>query len=124
VASPRITDGEILVVAAMRDVSEKVLRYIAYNRKYRQNHQVVVMLLNNLAPLWGLAEALGRANSHGRELKDLAKNRNIPTVVSRAAKQILDRRHQPQTQGRVMATDVLTTPFPGELNHAGPVHNI
>jgi len=46
-ASPRITDGEILAIAMMRDVSDKVLRLISNNRKYRQNHQILVALVNN-----------------------------------------------------------------------------
>ena len=92
VASPRITDGEILSVAMMRDVSDKVLRFIASNRKYRQNHQVLVALLNNSRTPVGVSLSLGLHQLSDRELADLAKNRNVPGAVSRAAKTILDRR--------------------------------
>lgn len=91
-ASPRITDGEILSVAMMRDVSDKVLRYIATNRKYRQNHQIVVALLNNSRTPVGVSLSLGLHQLSDRELADLAKNRNVPGAVSRAAKTIIDRR--------------------------------
>jgi hypothetical protein len=92
VSSSRITDGEILAIAMMRDVSEKVLRYIANNRKYRQNKQIIMALLNNPHTPAGVSLSLGINALSDRELGDLAKNRNIPGVISRAAQAILDRR--------------------------------
>lgn len=92
VASPRITDGEILAIAMMRDVSDKVLRYIATNRKYRQNQQIVLALVNNSRTPVGVTLGLGLSQLSDRELTDLSKNRNVPGAVSRAAKQIIDRR--------------------------------
>jgi len=92
VASPRITDGEILAVSMMRDVSDKVLRSIANNRKYRQNHQIVLALVNNPRTPVGVSLGLGLHGLSDREMTDLSKNRNIPGAVSRAAKQLLDRR--------------------------------
>jgi hypothetical protein len=97
-ASPRITDGEILAIAQMRDVSDKVLRYIANHKKYRQNHQIVVALLNNPRTPVGVSLGLGIYTLLDRELADLAKNRNVPGVVARAAKQVLDRRKAPKAQ--------------------------
>ncbi len=99
VGSARITDGEILAIATMRDVSDKILRYIAGNRKYRQNKQIVVALLNNPKTPVGVSLGLGIQTLTDRELDDLAKNRNVPGAVSRAAKQISDRRKAPQTAG-------------------------
>jgi hypothetical protein len=92
VASPRITDGEILSIAMMRDVSDKVLRYIASNRKYRQNHEILVALVNNPRTPVGVTLSLGLHQLSDRELTDLSKNRNVPGAVSRAAKTIIDRR--------------------------------
>ncbi|MFB3816335.1 MAG: hypothetical protein ACE147_01615 [Candidatus Methylomirabilales bacterium] len=92
VSSPRITDGEILAIAMLRDVSDKVLRHIASNRKYRQNRQIVMALLNNPRTPVGVSLSLGINGLTDRELTDLSKNRNIPGAVARAAKQILDRR--------------------------------
>ncbi len=96
VTSPRITDAEILTIAAMRDVTDKVLRYLATNRKYRQNRQIVVTLLNNPRTPVGVSLGLGIHILSDRELAELSKNRNIPAAVSRAAKQILDRRKSVQ----------------------------
>lgn len=92
VGSSRITDGEILAIAAMRDVSEQILRHIANNRKYRQNKQIVLALLNNPRTPVGVSLGLGIHGLTDRELTDLAKNRNVPGVISRVASQILDRR--------------------------------
>ena len=95
VSSSRITDGEILMIATLRDVSDKILRYIANNRKYRQNKQIVTALLNNPRTPVGVSLGLGISSLSERELDELAKNRNIPGAVARAAKQILDRRKAP-----------------------------
>jgi hypothetical protein len=93
--SPRITDAEILAIAQMRDVSDKVLRYIAGNRKYRQNKQILLALLNNPRTPVGVSLGLGLQQLSDRELEELSKNRNIPGAVSRAAKQLSDRRKAP-----------------------------
>jgi DNA repair protein RadC len=95
VSSSRITDGEILSIAMMRDVSDKVLRRIANNRRYRQNKQIVLALLNNPRTPVGVSLSLGINGLSDRELVDLSKNRNVPGAISRAATQILDRRKGP-----------------------------
>ena len=95
VSSSRITDGEILAIAMMRDVAEQVLRYIANNRKYRQNKQIILALLNNPRTPVGVSLSLGINSLSDRELTDLSKNKNVPGVISRVAKQILDRRKGP-----------------------------
>lgn len=95
VSSSRITDGEILAIAMMRDVAEQVLRYIANNRRYRQNKQIILALLNNPRTPVGVSLSLGINGLADRELTDLSKNKNVPGVISRVAKQILDRRKGP-----------------------------
>jgi hypothetical protein len=95
VSSSRITDGEILAIAMMRDVAEQVLRYIANNRKYRQNKQIILALLNNPRTPVGVSLGLSINSLADRELADLSKNKNVPGVISRAAQQILDRRKGP-----------------------------
>jgi hypothetical protein len=95
VSSSRITDGEILAIAMMRDVAEQVLRYIAHNRKYRQNKQIILALLNNPRTPVGVSLNLGINSLTDRELTDLSKNKNVPGVISRVAKQVLDRRKGP-----------------------------
>ncbi len=92
IASSRITEGEILSIAMMRDVSDKVLRYIANNRRYRQNRQIVWALLNNPKTPVGSALSLNVSGLTDRELTELSKSRNVAGAISRAAKAIIDRR--------------------------------
>jgi hypothetical protein len=99
VSSSRITDGEILSIATMRDISDKILRYIANNRKYRQNRQIILALLNNPRTPVGISLSLGINTLSDRELQDLSKNRNVPGVLSRAAKAVMDRRRGPAGGG-------------------------
>ncbi|MBI3003336.1 MAG: hypothetical protein HYY54_06940 [candidate division NC10 bacterium] len=95
VKSPRITDAEILYIAQMRDVSEKVLREIANMKRYRSNKLVTLALLHNPKTPVGVSMGLGIASLTDREVDGLSKDRNIPTAVSRAAKQVIDRRKKP-----------------------------
>jgi len=100
VSNPRITDPEILAISQMRDVSEKVLRAIASNKRYRANRQVMINLLHNPKTPVGVSLGLGVSFLSDRELQDLSKNRDIPVVVSRAARAVLDKRKRgPVTPG-------------------------
>ena len=92
ITSPRITDAEIVQISQMQDVSEKVLRAIGSNRRYRFNKAVVLNLLHNPKTPVSVSLGLGMPRLSDRELSGLTKNRNIPTVVSRAAGSILDKR--------------------------------
>ena len=95
VKGPRITDTEILSIAQMRDVSEKVLRELANMKRYRSNKLVVLSLLHNPKTPVGVSLGLGIANLAEKEVEGLARDRNIPAAVSRAAQQVLDRRRKP-----------------------------
>ncbi|MFQ5840663.1 MAG: hypothetical protein ACE5HK_08075, partial [Candidatus Methylomirabilales bacterium] len=73
---------------------EKVLRAIAENKRYRSQKGVVLSLLHNPKTPVGVSLGLGITGLSIRELDGLAKSRNIPAALSRAAKQILDRRRK------------------------------
>ncbi len=92
VNGPRISDDEILAITQMRDVSDKVLRAIANIRRFRASKLVVISLLHNPKTPVGVSLGLGLPNLNDRELQTLARDRNIPAVVSRAARQVLERR--------------------------------
>lgn len=81
----------------MRDISDKILRYIANNRKYRQNRQIVLSLLHNPKTPVGVSLSLGIGSLSDRELSDLARDRNVPAVVARAAQSVIERRQRPVT---------------------------
>jgi len=97
VKSPRITDTEILSIAQMRDVSEKVLREIGNMKRFRSNKLVVLALLHNPKTPVGVSLGLGIANLTEKEVEGLARDRNIAAAVSRAAKQVLERRKRTAT---------------------------
>jgi hypothetical protein len=92
VNSPRISEDEIATIAQMRDISDKVLRAIANIRRFRANKLIVTALLHNPKTPVGVSLGLGLPNLPDRELKFLAGDRNIPAAVSRAAKQVMERR--------------------------------
>jgi len=95
VSSPRITEAEILAIAQMRDISDKVLRYIANDRKYRSNKLIVLSLLHNPKTPVGVSLGLGLTSLTDKDLEGLAKDRNIPGVLARAARNLLDQRRKP-----------------------------
>jgi hypothetical protein len=95
--SPRITDSEIVQISQMKDVSEKVLRAIANNRRYRSNKTVVLNLLHNPKTPVSVSLALGIPRLSDRELVGLTKDKNIPGAVCRAASMVLEKRKKPPT---------------------------
>jgi hypothetical protein len=92
VNSPRTTDDEILTIAQMRDVSDQVLRAIANIRRFRANKNVTLSLLHNPKTPVGVSLGLGLSSLTDRDLQGLARDRNIPAAVSRAARQVLESR--------------------------------
>ena len=101
VSSPRITDSEIIYISQLKDVSEKVLRSIANSRRYRSNKLVVLNLLHNPKTPVSVSLNLGISGLSDRELSGLAKDRNIPGAVSRAATMVLEKRKkQASASGR------------------------
>ncbi len=92
VSNPRITDAEVLAIAQMREVSEKVLRAIASNKKYRANRLIVLSLLHNPKTPVGVSLGLGISFLSDKDLQDLIRNRDISGAVSRAAKAVLEKR--------------------------------
>lgn len=97
VKGPRVTDTEIQSIAQMRDVSEKVLREIGNMKRYRSNKLVVLSLLHNPKTPVGVSLGLGITNLTEKEVEGLARDRNIPAAVSRAAQQVLQ--HRQKTTG-------------------------
>ena len=84
VNNPRITEQEIEKVAAMRAVSEDILRSIANNRQWSRLYPIVHNLARNpRTPIANVLSILSRL-----QLKDLAalsKNRNVSDAVRRQA---------------------------------------
>ncbi|HYV85674.1 MAG TPA: hypothetical protein VFB49_07180 [Patescibacteria group bacterium] len=92
--NPRLTETEIAVFAAMRNVHEDILRTIASNRDWTKTYGVVVALIRNPKTPPGLTlQFLGRLGT--RDLKIAAGDKNIPEVLRRHARELFISRTQP-----------------------------
>ena len=90
--SPKMTETDILAVAQLRDVSEKVLRSIAEDRRYKANRSIAWALLNNPKTPVAVSLTVGLNNLTDKELASLARNKNIPAALARAARGLIDKR--------------------------------
>jgi len=82
--NPRITDKEIENIAAMRTVSEEVLRLIGMNRAWARSYTIIHNLARNpRTPLATAMSLLPRIQQ--KDLKALSDNRNISEGVRRQA---------------------------------------
>ncbi len=88
IQSPKITEGEVLMVANNRQVNEEVLKHITVNREWLRNYQIRVALANN--PKTPLPEAMKQvAFLKQRELASLAKSKGVPRALVVLAQQRL-----------------------------------
>jgi hypothetical protein len=84
VNNPRITDQEIEKIAAMRSVTEEILRQIAASRHWSRNYSIVHNLARNpRTPIANVMNILSRLQL--KDLNALSKNRNISEAVRRQA---------------------------------------
>ncbi len=89
--NPRISDPEVVDVAQSRNSSEEVLRIISNDRGWLRNYQVKCGLVNN--PKTPLGIALKLINHLMlKDLKNLAKSKNVSNVISTAAKNTLQKK--------------------------------
>jgi len=89
--SPRNTEEDIIKICQSRNVSNEILRLIAAKKELTKNYKVKIGLVSNpktpvpisLKLLSYITEA---------DLRNIAKNKNISTVVARGARKILEDR--------------------------------
>ena len=70
IRNPRIMDQEVESIAAMRTVSDEVLRLIALNRAWARSYPIIL----NLA-----------RNPRTKDLQNISQNRNVSEAVRRQA---------------------------------------
>jgi hypothetical protein len=91
VHNPRITDKEVETIAAMRTVSEDVLRQISMNRAWARVYPVIHNLARNpRTPLSAALAILPRLQA--RDLQALSQNRNVPDGIRRQAFRLMQTR--------------------------------
>jgi hypothetical protein len=86
--SPKLSDSEVEAIAIMKNVSEEVLRLLATRREFIKNYTVVHSLVKNpRAPIGTSLTLLNRILTN--DLRGLARNKNIPEVLRKAAQRQL-----------------------------------
>ena len=84
VHNPRITDQEVEGIAAMRTISDEVLRVIGQNRAWARSYPIIHNLARNpRTPLGTSMNILPRL--YTKDLKAISQNRNVPEAVRRQA---------------------------------------
>jgi hypothetical protein len=95
VNNPRITEQEIETIAAMRSISEEILRNVAVNRQWSRSYGVMHALARNpRTPLANTITIMSRLQL--RDLLALSKNRNVSDAVRRQAQRL----HNARTGGK------------------------
>ena len=93
--SPRITEGEIATLATSRTTNADVLRYIYTNRDFLRSYGLRLALVKN--PKVPLPTALRFLQGlQERDVKELARDRNVPQTVSAQAKSYMAKREAAQ----------------------------
>lgn len=91
VKSPRLTENDATQIAAMRSVTDEVLRNIANNRELVRGYQVKLNLVANPRTPFTFASRL-IPHLRVNDLRQIARSKNVPGAVNKAARQALMRR--------------------------------
>jgi len=86
--NPRITEGEVAMVAKNKSAADELIRIICLNRDWVKNQEIKKALVEH--PKTPAPMAIRWMNFlTEKELKDLAKSRNVPQVISTNARRML-----------------------------------
>jgi hypothetical protein len=86
--SPQLTEAEVESFAAMKNVSDDVLRKIGGHREWTKRYQVVSNLVRN--PRTPIAVSLGMVSRiNPRDMKLLAVDRNVPEAIRKQAQKFV-----------------------------------
>ncbi len=90
-ASPKITETEILTIAQSRGVGDEILRLVASNKDWTRNYAIKLALTTN--PKTPQPQAIKFLNYlQDRDLKTLMKSKDVPSVISTHARRILTKK--------------------------------
>jgi hypothetical protein len=89
--NPRITEQEVENIAAMRTVSDEILRLISMNRVWARSYSIIHNLARNpRTPIPTVLNILQRIRT--KDLKNLSQNRNVSEAVRRQALRLVGMR--------------------------------
>lgn len=90
-ASPKITDTEIVSIAQSRAVGDEILRLIGANKEWTRNYTIKLALTQN--PKTPQPQAIKFLNYlQDRDLRTLMKSKDVPSVISTHARRILTKK--------------------------------
>lgn len=90
-ASPKITDTEIVSIAQSRAVGDDILRLVGANKEWTRNYSIKLALTQN--PKTPQPQAIKFLNYlQDRDLKALMKSKDVPSVISTHARRILTKK--------------------------------
>jgi hypothetical protein len=97
IRSPKLTDGEVLAVANNRAALDDVLRVVYNNREWLKMYPVKLALTKNpKVPLPVAMKFLAQLRES--EVKDLVKNKNVPSGVQMLARKMMDKKNAPKKE--------------------------
>ena len=90
-ASPKITETEVVGFAQSRSIGDDLLRVIANNREWTKNYQIKLALASN--PKTPQPQAIKFLNYlQERDLRNLMKSKDVPSNISTHARRILTKK--------------------------------
>jgi hypothetical protein len=90
--SPRVSEAEIETFAAMKNVSDEILRSIGTNREWTRSYGVLSNLVRN--PRTPLAVSMGLVSRlNPRDMKMVAIDRNVPEPIRKQAQRFVKAKH-------------------------------
>lgn len=95
IRSPRITDGEVLAQAQNKICLDDVLRVIYSNREWLRKYAIKLALVKNPKVPQGVSMRLMNT-LHEHDIKNLAKDKNVPGSVQMLAKKHIDKKNAPK----------------------------
>lgn len=91
--NPRITEGEVAVIASSKSAIEDLLRLIGANSQWMRNYQIKVALINNPKCPNQLSQKL-LPMLYDKDLAALCKSRGIPSALKQSAERLKRARSQ------------------------------
>jgi len=86
--NPRITEGEVLMVAKNRSANEELIRLINLNREWVKNYEIRrALVMNPRTPLPKALRYMGTLTE--KDIKDLSKSRNVSQVIVNNARRMM-----------------------------------
>lgn len=91
--SPKLTEAEVETFAALKSVSDEVLRMMSMNRKFMKSYNVVRNLASNpRTPINVGLTLMGRLLP--QDLRNLATNKGVPDVIRKMAEKLCKQKKQ------------------------------